>query len=431
MSTDGFDDLIENAWREFAATVTSRVPDLGRKEFLEIARQDGQRYRVLLVFTKTGSGKVRCTLDGTALPWAGRAEWIRIRGRLAQLGWRFLPRKGQHIAESGQRDASTVADIAVSTLREIFDVAHPVFVTVNNPFGTHSDAGQVDETAAATERQLTVVPQAPDRNVEPPTDEHYTAEMREMAAAMDALPECIAPGFVISGVDELLEVTRSVLARHFGWQVSVVNGCIELPVLDAVPCTIVGSDVGPSLVLTTTLTHRLLDPALLGTLTAEYSSRWSGITFVVHDQHVYAQRVVDAAVFHPHNLDAALRTWRRFLNNEAGELIDALNSGGPGAHTCTQSSVPVGLQTLFELGFSEALTPERVLHLTNGKVGRLTDYLRVCRELLANATVLAAESRIRGAASEEIELHTDTVDFYRQFCLLLEQAITRATPKGA
>ena len=152
---------------------------------------------------------------------------------------------------------------------------------------------------------------------------------------------------------------------------------------------------------------------------------------MVHDQHVYAQRVVDAAVFHPHNLDAALRTWRRFLNNEAGELIDALNSGGPGAHACAQSSVPVGLQTLFDLGFSEALTPERVLHLTNGKVGRLTDYLRVCRELLANATVLAAESRIRGAAPEEIELHTDTVDFYRQFCLLLEQAITRATPKGA
>ena len=86
---------------------------------------------------------------------------------------------------------------------------------------------------------------------------------------------------------------------------------------------------------------------------------------------------------------------------------------------------------MFDLGFSEALTPERVLHLTNGKVGRLTDYLRVCRELLANAKVLAAESRIRGAAPEEIELHTDTVNFYRQFCLLLEQAITRATPKGA
>ncbi len=431
MSTHGFDDLIENAWREFAANVASRVPDLGRKEFLEIARQDGQRYRVLLVFTRTDSGKVRCTLDGTALPWTGRAEWIRIRGRLAQLGWRFLPRKGQHIAESSPRDASAVADIAVTTLREIFDVAHPVFVTVNDPFGQPADQVHIDATGAATERQLTVVPQVPDRDVEPPADEQYSGEMRELAAAMDTLPECIAPGFVVSGVDELLDITQNVLARHFGWQVSVVNGCIELPALDAVPCTIVGSDVGPSLVFTTTLTHRLLDPALLGTLTAEYSSRWSGITFVVHDQHVYAQRVVDAAVFHPHNLDAALRTWRRFLNNEAGELIDALNSGGPGAHTCQQSSVPVGLQTLFELGFSEALTPERVLHLTNGKVARLTDYLRVCRELLTNAKVLAAESRICGGSPEEIELHTDTSDFYRKFCLLLEQAISRATRKGA
>ena len=425
MSTHGFDDLIENAWREFAANVASRVPDLGRKEFLEIARQDGERYRVLLVFTRTGSGKVRCTVDGTALNWGGRAEWMRIRGRLAQLGWRFLPRKGQHIAESSPRDSNAVADIAVSTLREIFDVAHPVFITVNDP-----SQHPVDKTGAA-ERHLTAVPHEPERDVERPTDEHYTAEMRELAAAMNALPECIAPGFVISGVAELLEITQNVLARHFGWQVSVVDGRIELPALDAVPCTIIGSDVGPSLVLTTTLTHRLLDPALLGTLIAEYSSRWSGITFVVHDQHVYAQRVVDAAVFHPHNLDAALRTWRRFLNNEAGELIDALNSGGPGAHACTQSSVPVGLQTLFELGFSEALTPERVLHLTNGKVARLTEYLRVCRELLANAKVMAAESRIRGASPEEIELHTDTSDFYRKFCLLLEQAISRATRKGA
>ncbi|WP_431817977.1 hypothetical protein [Gordonia jacobaea] len=76
MSTHGFDDLIENAWREFAANVASRVPDLGRKEFLEIARQDGERYRVLLVFTRTGPGKVRCTLDGTGLPWGGRAGGV-------------------------------------------------------------------------------------------------------------------------------------------------------------------------------------------------------------------------------------------------------------------------------------------------------------------------------------------------------------------
>lgn len=399
MSDLSFDDLIEDAWREFASTLALRLPHLESGQYIEVARQEGQRHRVLVAFTAAGPGKIRCTLDSALLRSSDRAEWIRTRGQLAQLGWRFLPRKDNHIAEAGHGDIPRLTQLAVSTLREVFGHAHPVFVMINDPF--------------------------------PPAAHSSVGELHDLTAALDALPDCVAAGYVVESEAELLTITRDVVATLLGSQVAIVDRCIELPALDVVPWRIFASPRGPSLVFTTTLSHRLLDSSLLGRLVVDHSACWPDIALTVDRDHVYAQRVVDAAVLQPQNIASALSTWRRFLADAARRLVEVLNSGGPGAHNCGYSAVPVGLQTLFDLAMRDNLSSSRIVHLANGKTDRLREYLRVCRGLAADAAESATAARERGADLGEIRLHSDATEFYRHFCALLEEAIDRATPRGA
>ena len=218
MSDLSFDDLIEDAWREFASTLALRLPRLETGQYIEVTRQDGQRHRVLVAFTAADSGKIRCTLDSALLRSSDRAEWIRTRGQLAQLGWRFLPRKDNHMAQAGHGDIPRLTQLAVSTLREVFGHAHPVFVMINDPF----------RPAARTS----------------------FGELHDLTAALDALPDCVATGYVVESEAELLAITRDVVATLLGSQVAIVDGCIELPALDVVPWRIFASPQGPSLVFT-------------------------------------------------------------------------------------------------------------------------------------------------------------------------------------
>lgn len=397
MSTSSFDDLIDDAWSEFSATLLPQLGDLEPGQFVEIARQDGLTYRPLIVITITGSGRIRCTISGSALPIGGRREWIAIRRDLADLGWRYLPRKDQHIAESGKRSLATLSTLACRTLRELWGFAHPSFVTIHNPFRRVPD---LPRPGTIPGRRLSAVPDPASPKSPPLSD---------------------APGIIVpTDDDHLLHLARDLVADDLRQHLTIQDGWIEVMPsdLDSPPWGIFATPHGPSLEFVTTLTHRLTDPGLLGGLIVEHSAAWPEIAFTVSDDHVYARRIFDGAVFHPDNLALALCTWLRFLREAAFDIVDALNAGGPGAHTCAHSTIPVGLQTLFEIDTSTGLTPERIVHLTNAKIDRLVEYLDVCRAL--------AQEAARSSTT-----HHPVVAFYEHFVGLLESAVRQVESKGA
>ncbi|MBY4573281.1 hypothetical protein ACN94_06720 [Gordonia paraffinivorans] len=185
---------------------------------------------------------------------------------------------------------------------------------------------------------------------------------------------------------------------------------------------------GPRVVFSITLTHRLLDPGLLGRIIAEHSATWPHITVLASDEHVYAQRVVECAVFNRVNIGTAYAEWSQFVDEQAPLLMELLNPGGHGAHSCRSSVIPVGLQTLVELdNTGPRLTPERVVHLTNCKVDRLRDYLRACNDLAEQYAAEARDLEAVGAERHEVEVEEAAARYFASFADLLGEAIALIT----
>lgn len=139
MVTTDCDAVADDAWKVWGDNLIRRLPDMQRKEFVEIAIDNPDRYRTLVTFTLTGSGRIRCTIEGAAIAWTGRDQWLQTQADLAALGWRRLERKHETICEAGRRKIGDLVAIVVRSLREVWGLHHPSILTVHDPFvGRHT-----------------------------------------------------------------------------------------------------------------------------------------------------------------------------------------------------------------------------------------------------------------------------------------------------
>ncbi|NDK90955.1 hypothetical protein GYA93_15385 [Gordonia desulfuricans] len=391
--TESFDDLVDVAWHAFAAELASRLGVLQRPHSVGLTPADGPN-RSLVVFTVMGSGRVRATL-GQHLPSAAGhvddlARELPVRRDDRNEGWRKVRRRW--VTESGRRDLPLLVARVVRVLRDILDVPHPSFITVADSAG----------------------PPSPPEPHRPPAS--VPAEGDQACHT--------TPAIMITDNGYLLGWAQQVLSMELGQQLAVGGrGMIALPATDALPSRAYVPDSGHRVMFVATLTHRLTDPMLLATLIGRYSERFQSISFCHSNGHVYAMRTVECTVFHPDNLVAVLTEWRTFVSEVGEELFTLMNPGGPGAHDCPDSDIPVGLQTLIDLYHDGDLTPHRIVHLTNGKVDKLRQYRAVCGELIEGCQLGGDDARERNAPFDEIAMYRRMTADLRTLSSMLDQAI--------
>ncbi|MGW0039265.1 TY-Chap domain-containing protein [Gordonia sp. NPDC003376] len=390
---ESFDDLVDVAWHAFAAELTSRLGILRRAHVLGLTPEDRPNRR-LMVFTVMGSGKVRATL-GQNLPSATGAVDDQMRELSACWddlgeGWRKVRRRW--VTESGRRDLTLLVARVVRVLRDILDVPHPSFIAV-------------------TDSAAPPLPPEPDS---PPTP-----------SLTDSDETCsTTPAIVITDNGCLLGWAQQVLSMELGQQLAIGGrGMIALPATDALPSRAYVPDAGHRVVFVATLTHRLTDTTLLATLLTRYSERFQGVSFCHSNGHVYAMRAVECTVFHPNNLVTVLAEWRTFVAEVGDELFTLMNPGGPGAHDCPDSDIPIGLQTLIDLFHDGDLTAHRIVHLTNGKVDKLRHYRAVCGELIEGCQHGGEDARERNAPFDEIAMYRRMAADLRTLSSMLDHAI--------
>ncbi|WP_222112941.1 TY-Chap domain-containing protein [Gordonia paraffinivorans] len=83
----------------------------------------------------TGSNRLRCTIENTALRWQSPQQWSANVSTLRALGWRRLERKSVHVVEAGRRRAAELATTATRALVEVFGYADPSALEIHDPFG--------------------------------------------------------------------------------------------------------------------------------------------------------------------------------------------------------------------------------------------------------------------------------------------------------
>ncbi|MGV9709931.1 TY-Chap domain-containing protein [Gordonia sp. NPDC003424] len=423
MSTNDFDDAVGTAWSEFADSLAERLASLRLGEPLIVARADDPARRALLEFGVTSAKRVRCTvLDRNITEGLDGDQCL-----LLELGWRFLPKKNEYILEAGRRGIDDLLDLVAATWREIWEYAGPTFV---DPFDVEPPSFD------APDRRLSAVPDLPDdldaaAATEPATTAGPTTP--EPTTPGPTAPQPMAESTSGSGNDiptmfptddeHLLALAHATLCSLTGRTLTIEDGSIVLPSPRGDKSRVAVIDGAARLRLTVPLTDGPIDTALLGEFVAEHSGQWPQIALVADRTHVYAQRTVDCAVFHPITLDRVLPEWLELVDGRVPAFRAQLNPPATKAHSTSTRSMPSGLQAILALHSDEQpLTPAHILELTDGRVSRLHEYHRFCRDAAIEWRSTAGTLRADGA-DDDAEVHDEMAREFAAFADRLEEAI--------
>ncbi|MEP9393137.1 hypothetical protein ABLE94_12885 [Gordonia sp. VNK1] len=419
MTTSGYDALVEQAWEEFAATLRVRFAELERGQSIEFALSDATKWRTLIEVTVTGSKRVRAGIGSPA--FQPMLPLNAIANRLRETGageWKKI--RHQVVYEVGRRTIDDLIAQIIAALRGLWDLPHPSFVTVHDPFGPRDAPAPPPAVPDAPKRHLSSVPDLP--SAQP---EHGHADAHDNAGPLD--DECSCPtttAIRITAPDQLITLARDVLSALVHRELEIDDHeMIELPLTDEIASRVVVCEAGPRLEFVATLGHRIPPAAVLAQLVTDYSARLSHVTLVIDNGHLFARYSLECAVFHPDNLQAAWQLWMDFVNSVGRDIVSLLNGGGPGTHECAHSSVPIGMQTLLRIFIEDGLSAERTAHLVSGKVDRLREYAAVCAEMIEEWRTRENESRNRHAPVEDVQLCATMAADLTIFATVLTEAI--------
>ncbi len=422
MTINNFDDAIDESWREFVTDLAMRLGDLsyGGFNFLELgASLPDKDFRVLVRFEASKSRGVRCsipsdlvrTLRTVGTPAELAQEITDRHRRFSEMGWRYLTRKHEWVIDAGRKRHRMVAAQVVELLRDLWNIPHPTFLTLRDPSGSVTPFEIPPQPDMEQRRHLSAVP---DLSI-PPTEPQ-------------AEPDPTTLAIRVSDCCHLAELVLSWLSATTQRELTMADhGMIDLPLTDALPTRVFVPQAERRVVFTATVCHRLSDSSALATVVKTYSHLFRGITYIVSSDHVYAQLSVDCLVFHPDNMEATLARWRHFVNEIGEAVVRVLNPGGPGAHECAHSTMPVGMQTLLDIFARGELSPEKAAHLANRKVDRLRGYRTFCETMVLDWAGKHRQALAQHAPAEEIDLCAEMTADLRRFADLLDNAISLVT----
>lgn len=347
------EDNPDAAWREFRKRLIDSVSRLHRDEFVELSRT-GEPGRPLLIFTVTGSGRVRCTIGDSALtnfwPPEQAATARAQRGAVDRLRWREL-RSGRVIRETGKRNTDVLVRDAERALREVWQIAHPSALHVHDPFSP--EAQQLRAQAQPKERTLTL----------------------RGTASLGVIPD---------DAEHLLTMAADTLATTWGCNVPIDDGVLRFTDVDGIYTKLLVSPHAMRLEFCTIVGHCTPDMALLGAVVAEHSSRWPDVSILVNKDHIFAVRALECATFYPTNLLAALDAWRQFCAAGAIDIVEQLHPDATGHVGPARGQMPADLVDLIRrfVADPDGVTPSRIACDTRANTPMLRRYARICEEWL-------------------------------------------------
>jgi|GEM_PF-2947257 len=384
-----FDEHELAAWRIFADELSTQIATLKRHEFIEVARTDMVGgYHLLFIFTLTGSGRLRCTVDGMAFAHFAVQRGLTARSAqrliLIGLGWRQL-RNREFVHDVGKRGIDKLIAASVRALRQVWGIEHSSVLTVRYPFGSESEEPEVAD--ALFEAPAPVAPPVEGTNRK--------------------LPVPPVVGLVPNDAADLLEMTGTMLAARLGERITIEQKVIGFETDAGLHTNILVSPQAPRLEFCTVLAHQIPDMDLLGAVIAEHSSRWPDISIVVTKGHVFAVRAMDAAVFSHINLLATLQAWQEFCNDGAIDIIEQLQPDTDNDLDCVLfDQVPerlIDMVDRYSRGDRSGLTPDLIARGCRGNTPMLRRYARICAEQINQMRILEQVRNVAGGSPVDNE----------------------------
>lgn len=386
-----FDACAELEWGALAQRLEGRLSALKREEFVEIARTDTpSEYQRLLSFGLTGSGRVRCTIDGAAfIGWAQREQRqvVRVqRAAVAGLGWREL-RGGKFVYEVGKRGIPELVAVVIRSLRYVWEIAYPYVLTVHDPSGPAS-------------------------------------------TGMEGNP--IGDGVMPRDPDHLLELACQVLSEDCGEPLEIYDKAIRFQTADDFVTKVLVSPHALRLEFCTILSHGTPDMDLLGAVVAEHSSRWPEVSIVVTKGHVFAVRAMEAAVFHPENLLEALTEWLEFCADGAVDIVEQFHPEVLDQPESQSGEVPIGLVEMIARYRDDptATTPDSLMRRYRANAPMLRRYARICAEMVKDWTAMEQLGTDLNEPVAEVERCRNRRREVEQFLPVLLEAINLAAERN-
>ncbi|MGW5524864.1 TY-Chap domain-containing protein [Gordonia sp. NPDC003950] len=358
MRTNDFDSSIEDAWREFRdrlADVFRRLSD-GENSRLQVNGSTPEHPAGRLTITVTGAHRVRITVNADDLDGSLDRRLLQVE-QLRTLGWRRL-RNGSYIIEGSRARADDLAAVTVDTVRQVWEAIHPSFLAA--PF----------------------LPRSPEPE----------ATLRVGTAPHDA--------------DHLRSLIHTMLETAAGRTIDLdEDGDLPLPtrpypswlrVCEAVPC----------IEVFTVITDKVIDPAHAATVIAAQPTDHAAIRLLLRGRTVVAQRIIDAAVFVPENINTALNDWFTFVEYD-GPRIARLATTREKHMPATDSDsdeegpLPDALLAILHLDPDNAtLSAHEVAEICEYDRSEVLRCIRICEEQEVSWDRSAAEADGTGATEE-------------------------------
>jgi hypothetical protein len=396
MSPD-FDAVLEAAWRDFADTLSTRVPQLVPGQTLAVveAAAGGWRRRMTFaVVEQPGeSARLRCTISAGDLTWTDKDRWMRQATYIVDRGWCRLEGRSAFCYEVDPARFADLSAAAVRALREVWGVIHPSFVSISDPsFARHHsttpttdlDAGDVSDAGRGHVDAETIRFASLTRPVDAP------AEGGVVPQSQDHLVELVRAAMAATGRPVVVSPRKSIFLR-------ATHTSLLRPARD-----------GRALELVTILSSKVPAPSVVGSIVTEFSPRWPEVAVVVRNGLVYAQRRIDVAVFSPANLVAALRRWDEFTQGARRDMVRRLEADEN--HKLPRrlrgDRLPSALQVLLRVAHREDsnLRPGSALIACRNDPERVHEFFDICAAEMRDWMDSLALARRAELGDEEIAL---------------------------
>ncbi|GAB93035.1 TY-Chap domain-containing protein [Gordonia rhizosphera] len=346
------DASIDGAWRVFRNDLADRLAALrvGDGFVVEQSRDFPEGPHGVLTFTVTGTRRIRCTVADDDLHPTASFHDEQVTAMITA-GWHRL-RDGRLIYEVGRRRVDELAHVAVDALRDIWEVVHPAFLANSGP-----------------------VP-------------------RE---------DTIAVGVVTESREQLLRLITGVLEGIAGRQITVDgDGDIPLPTKQTPSWLRVLADEA-TIEFFGTLVDEVPDVAAAAEFVATESTRWPGITLILHESALMAFHSADMPVFHRQHLVAAVSRWFDFMYQMAPEAISAVTGveASPEPEEPSDDRLPDPLQTLIVLDEDgTTLNADEVAKICRYDQSAILQYIRTTQEQYLEWMKSAYEADATGDTEE-------------------------------
>lgn len=329
-----FDTAMNVAWTDYRRRLAAQLCDLDEGSTLIVEQNldvpDGPRG--ILTFTRKNHDVIVCTIDeGDLHP---HPEVLRTNVAVLELlGWNRDDGDGSFTFEVTRAQPMDLASLVTETLREIWGVTHPAFVT-GDP-----------------------IRQEPAYDIVALPTRH--SDLRAMV--LDALE-------TMSGHPTLVDD----------------DGDIPLPTGE-VKSWLRILPLRPTLEFFGTIVEGVDDSAAAYEFVATETMPYTGIKLIVHHTCIVAVLTVEATAFSRHNVAAGIGQWLQFVEETRPEIIAALTAGSAptaadrtGADPASDDTadLPLALQKLIEFdGGGEPLDAEEVATLCDHDSEAILDFI--------------------------------------------------------